>query len=142
MTGKTFQCYKTFYFAFGEQRRCGMVEKHAGPHGYGQFEGPPPVARRTDPATSHRAAQSVHHSDRTRERVYQLLADLGPMTDEEIFAAYAQTHAPEIASPSGLRTRRSELVTQGRVMDSTERRPTAAGRDSIVWTAKRGQPPA
>lgn len=93
-------------------------------------------ARNTDPSTSHAAAQSVHESWSAvlRGRVLALL-DLGAgYTDEELADAYWLRY-DEPATPSGLRTRRAELVTAGMVADSGERRPTRGGRAAIVWEA-------
>lgn len=90
------------------------------------------VARRSDPGTSHAAARSVERLRDRQQAVLDLLRRLGPMTDEEIAQAYAQFDLPK-QSPSGLRTRRSELQHAGFVEDSGERRTTESGRSSIVW---------
>lgn len=96
---------------------------------------PQPRARTTDPHTSHAAAASVkrRRSAQVRGIIAALLKTYGPMTDEDIAEWYAdQDHAP-VSSPSGLRTRRSELVTLGEVVDTGERRRLASGRLAIVW---------
>ena len=93
-----------------------------------------PAARLFDPATSHAAARSVN-MDRLRDTqraIVTLLAMRGGMTDDEISAAWNETMSEQV-SPSGLRTRRSELVTLGRIKDSNERRKLATGRSAIVW---------
>ena len=66
-------------------------------------------ARRDDPDTSHAAAASVTALTATRLAIIDVLATYGPATDETIALHY---DGPP-ASPSGLRTRRSELVRAG-----------------------------
>ena len=93
-------------------------------------------ARRTDPETSHAAAESL---DPTRLRRSQefvlgvLRAYPAGLTDEELREAVDRTGYA--ISDSGLRTRRSELVRLGLVEDSGERATTLAGRQTIVWAA-------
>ena len=91
-----------------------------------------PRARTTDPATSHQAARSVAHLRQTQRAVYTLLALEGPQTDEELAYLWHERMADPI-SPSGLRTRRAELVDQGLVIDTGCRRPISSGRNAIVW---------
>lgn len=124
------RCTGTYWAAFGVKDRCQLPDRHRGYHG----PAPVPAARRTDPQTSHEAAQTVKNSAEVRERVYRLLT-AAPLTDEGVQAAYFALYG-QTASPSGLRTRRSELVDAGRVEATPDRRPTVAGRDSIVWRAK------
>jgi hypothetical protein len=97
-------------------------------------------ARRTDPPTSHAAARSIA-SEKIRasqKAILMLLEARGPLTDEEIATRYAQTsrmlpdHFPP-QSPSGLRTRRSELHQAGYVIDTGEQRKLKSGRWAIVW---------
>lgn len=92
---------------------------------------PLPTARRTDPATSHAAAASVRNPELDRARVYAALAE-GPMTDEQILERCRAHYAPQI-SPSGARTRRSELVRTGLVRDSGRRTRLSSGRLAIIW---------
>lgn len=92
-------------------------------------------ARRSDPDTSHQAAASLS-SDRLRTAQSAVLACLrrhGPMTDEDLVVRY--DGVPQ--SPSGLRTRRDELVRRGLVVDTGDRRPTVSGRSAKVWAAVR-----
>lgn len=91
-----------------------------------------PPARHTDPDTSHEAASSVRRA-KVREVQAAILDQLrrGPMTDEELLHATARMVGQ--CSPSGLRTRRHELVASGQVEDSGETRPTASGRSAVVW---------
>lgn len=98
------------------------------------FGGPEPVARRGDPETSWEAARSVRPETirKTAAEVLAVLRDCGPCTDEEIAAVCRRRGSKQ--SPSGLRTRRSELVTLGLVVDSGRRALTSAGRRTIIWS--------
>lgn len=71
---------------------------------------PPPQARarHTDPETSHEAARSVTKIRESQLAVLNIIIDWGPMTDEQIALRAEQVGLTQ--SPSGLRTRRSELV--------------------------------
>jgi hypothetical protein len=92
-------------------------------------------ARFSDPATSHEAAASVKVRE-SQQKVMGLLK-LGPATDEAL-ANRAMQHGIRI-SPSGLRTRRSELVALSLVVDSGVRVTTANGRKAIVWAVANGK---
>lgn len=94
------------------------------------------VARNTDPITSHKAAASVRDISKTHERILEVLDRYGPATDEDIQRYYdnlAQLFEWPPASPSGLRSRRAELVAMGKVYDTGERWKTASGRATAVW---------
>lgn len=103
-------------------------------------------ARRTDPATSHEAAASLSSDKlrRSQEAVLRVLREGEPftgkpMTDERLVEAYEQCvrlwqcQYPK-QSPSGIRTRRKELVERGfvKAMGTTV---LASGRRAIVWGA-------
>jgi hypothetical protein len=95
-----------------------------------------PKARRTDPVTSHIAALTVSNQSPTQERILKILTNVGAMTDDKIAFYFADCVANlswDPVSPSGLRSRRAELVDQGLVRDSGRRERTASGRLSIVW---------
>jgi hypothetical protein len=98
-----------------------------------------PRARRSDPRTSHDAAESFSREAVrvTQQKILELLAD-GPMSDTEIADRYAQHHTWPRQSPSGLRTRRAELVHDGRVRDTGDRVVLPSGRKSIVWALTEG----
>jgi hypothetical protein len=98
-------------------------------------------ARNTDPQTSHAAAVSV--DDLTEKQscvlaVFNLAshtAGADGLTDEELIEMYYNPALLNVQqSESGIRTRRSELVTKCKIKDSGVRRKTKAGRQSIVWT--------
>lgn len=94
-------------------------------------------ARRTDPETSHAAAASIseHNITNGQRAVLQTLRRIGPANDERIVALY--TGPPQ--SPSGIRTRRAELVDRGLVFDTEQRVKLASGRRAIVWAAASGR---
>jgi predicted ArsR family transcriptional regulator len=94
-----------------------------------------PVARTTDPGTSWGAAGSVTKVTitRTRAAILRVLMNVGPMTDEQIAMAVGSAYT----SPSGLRTRRKELVAAGRIRDSGRRERMDSGRWAIVWELDR-----
>jgi hypothetical protein len=93
-----------------------------------------PHARISDPETSVEAAKSVQHVTSTQSAIRSLLVNA--MTDEELFVAYtkavSQGSAP-LASPSGVRSRRAELVVLGLVEDTGTKRKLVSGRNAIVW---------
>ena len=97
-----------------------------------------PLYRRTDPTTSALAAASLDSLPERRQAVYGVLAEHGPLTDEalaEVYAGLADAGLVPAQSPSGLRTRRSELVRSDLVVDTGERGRTATGRVAVVWAA-------
>lgn len=101
-----------------------------------QLELGTPRARTTDPGTSHTAAASVAHLRHTQQIILTLLNLEGPQTDEELLLLWNDRIAERI-SPSGLRTRRAELVDMNYVRDSGERRPLESGRMAIAWEVAR-----
>lgn len=93
-----------------------------------------PGARLTDPQTSHDAADSVKNITDTQRAILMILT--WPKTDEELVDAFyqmADSNGWKQASPSGIRSRRAELVSQGLVVDSGERAKLSSGRSAIVW---------
>lgn len=90
--------------------------------------------RRRDPSTSLQAALS-QTPDKTRmlyTAIYAVL-ERKAMTDEELLSLFQDRG--KAVTPSGVRSRRSELAEAGWVRDSGERRDTKAGHPSIVWEA-------
>lgn len=93
-----------------------------------------PRARNTDPATSHQAAATITLSTvtDTQRMILDALQAHGPLTDEQLCQRIAEIERKPV-SVSGIRTRRSELAADGRVIDTGDRQPTRAGRQAIVW---------
>jgi len=89
------------------------------------------VARSGDPSTSWDAAYSLSskYIRESQERVYDMLYSIGPSIDEDL----QSTSLHNGMSPSSIRTRRSELVDLGLVVNSGEKRTTKSGRQAIVW---------
>jgi hypothetical protein len=100
-----------------------------------------PRARRTDPETSHEAADSLHHLRTSQAAVLRVLRQ-GSMTDQTLVREYNRAFANDpfkfpLQSESGIRTRRKELVELGMVEDAGVRIRLASGRRGIVWMAKK-----
>ena len=93
--------------------------------------------RKGDPETSLAAAESVTKITEKQEAVLGLIRGRGPFTDEELSVAYDQgvPFGLPRQSPSGLRTRRSELERRGLVRWTGEHRKLASGRMARVWEA-------
>jgi hypothetical protein len=95
-----------------------------------------PHARTADPQTSHEAAKSVSKLREMYETMLIAFETLGPMNDEQLIKLW-RVGVNELgwraASESGIRSRRSELVAQGKLRDSGNRQKMSSGRMSIVW---------
>lgn len=94
---------------------------------------PRPRARNSDPDTSHEAADSVEDVLATQGLVVDLLVEYGPMTDKAIWMLFVRKHGIGVASESGVRTRRSELVRKRYVVNTGEKVTLGSGRRAIVW---------
>lgn len=98
-----------------------------------------PRARGTDPDTSHEAARRVLNMTDKRQAVLQqfMRAPFG-MSDNSLvdFARLSDDANLRGQTASGLRTRRSELVSMGLIVDSGRRATLPSGRRAIVWTLK------
>lgn len=91
-----------------------------------------PRARRTDPLTSHEAADSSNVIT-PRLWVLMTLTEHGPLADHEIenrSIREALTYTPQ-----RLRTARAELVEMGMVEATGKFRKTRTGHDANVWAA-------
>jgi hypothetical protein len=93
-------------------------------------------ARKTDPSTSHEAAASVVNITDTQKVILHLLKK--PMTDLELVQTFYKSVNRNVlwASESGIRSRRSELVQRGKVVDTGAREKLPSGRNAIVWRSK------
>lgn len=93
-------------------------------------------ARKTDPETSHEAADSFWGQAirSSQQEVLDTLRRLGPLTDRALVAILYSADGPS-QSPSGIRTRRSELWDMGLVYDSGLRNTAPSGRREIIWVA-------
>ena len=98
-----------------------------------------PVARTTDPETSHAAAASVGDVRLSQAAVARVLKTFGPLTDEDLVLLYEQVrllnHLPA-QSPSGIRTRRAELVRLGLVEYTGEKGTISSGRQARKWRVR------
>lgn len=92
-------------------------------------------ARRTDPDTSHDAAASLTDLRRRQAAVFAALLVLGPSTDERLVESYDALVPRLPQSPSGIRTRRSELVARGLVHFTGDKQRIASGRLARIWEA-------
>jgi len=93
-------------------------------------------ARMTDPQTSHEAAGSVKNISLTQVAILGLLKR--PMADQELVQLYsskARLKQAPMASESGIRSRRAELVALGLVGVAGFGR-TASNRKTTLWVAK------
>jgi len=99
-------------------------------------EEPRAHARCTDPETSRAAADSVRGIRESQQYVLGMFRKFGPMTDERLALRVAEDRGPHVKlSPSGIRTRRSELVTLQLVRSTGRREPISTGREARVWEA-------
>lgn len=91
-------------------------------------------ARSTDPETSHEAAESLsrHAIRNSQQEVLDTMRRWWPLTDRALVAILYSANGKG-QSPSGIRTRRSELVDMGLVVDTGFRNTAPSGRREIVW---------
>jgi hypothetical protein len=93
-------------------------------------------ARLTDPWTSMDAAMRVA-TQPLKSRVLYLFEEYRyPLTDEQLIALYrkqAISYRWSPASDSGIRSRRSELVDEGELIDTGRVEKTVSGRSTILW---------
>lgn len=109
-----------------------------------------PVARTTDPETSHEAAASVkevtisatrrailEYLDQFRNEIYDQSDIFGgtvaEITTDEAIAHHLEDNTSVSCSRSGVSTRRLELQRAGFVEDSGSRGHTMGGRRAIAW---------
>ena len=84
-----------------------------------------PLARRTDPETSHQAP-SIPHLSTLQAAV---LAEFhgGPMTDDQLVQRFP------LHDPGTVKKRRTELTRAGLLRDTGARGTTRRGRAAVVW---------
>lgn len=104
------------------------------------FDAPVARARSADPDTSHAAAASLTSDAirRSQQAVLRVLRDRGPMTDTSLVNEYevqAWKGAAPKQSPSGIRTRRKELVEMGFVQAAGKKELLDSGRYAHTWEA-------
>ena len=97
------------------------------------------VARNSDPDTSWEAADSITEIPRRQAEVLQIIEMLGPICDYDLQLAHRMVDGLMPQSPSGLRTRRSELVALGLVVDTGDRKRLPSGRRAILWDIRPGE---
>ena len=71
-----------------------------------------------------------------KERILILFERHQSMTDEQLIAHYNRAIHHEgwpIATESGIRSRRKELVVEGKILDSMTTGLTASNRSTIIW---------
>ena len=99
--------------------------------------GDEPRVRRSDPITSHLAADSTSGSlPYMQSLVLGIFKILGNATDEELGTYYAIQWSSQgwpQAHPDSPRKRRSELTARGLLVDSGERRTNTFGSAETVW---------
>lgn len=96
-----------------------------------------PLARATDPETSHDAARALQNRSVQKAAILKLLRELGPMTDHQLISEYTK-HRKANGWPNtqleGVRKRRAELKNEGLVKDSGRKlSPIFGWPASIVW---------
>lgn len=96
--------------------------------------------RNTDPDTSHEAAEKAAvGASKIRPVILEILREAGPMTHDELIAAYrakviAQPWTPK-ASDSGIRTRLKELAAAGVAAEDDEKGQSTFGNSAKRWKA-------
>ncbi|WP_022891225.1 hypothetical protein [Agromyces subbeticus] len=101
---------------------------------------PAPIARPHDPETSWNAAEAQTTSRRqlVQAAIVTLINNHGPLSDErlvDLYEAHCFMH-PSVppATPQNVRTRRSELVAEGKVRAASQRGRTRTGSTCQLWT--------
>lgn len=91
-----------------------------------------PRVRKSDPITSHMAADSNRNRMRVEDRVFWILAE-APLTDHELTAVYEKKYGFEGIHPDSPRKRRSDLLDKGIVYATDELRTIPPHGPSRVW---------
>lgn len=94
-------------------------------------------ARKTDPSTSHEAAESVADISVLQKNLLDIFKRTGRgLTDEQLVERYNTWRMRKkwaSASPQSIRSRRSELVVKGYIEFDGEYGVTVFGRKTRVW---------
>lgn len=95
------------------------------------------LTRAGDPTTSRIAAAGIGATiiSETQQRILSLLRIEGPRTDEQIAARFRDLWPEQKTSTASLRSRRSELVRKGLVVESGHFGTTEHGRPTTIWKA-------
>lgn len=100
-----------------------------------------PGYRPTDPDTSRLAAEGRNEVKLRMQQslLLKLIEQHGPLTDAALWSIICDTpnDTPPPMSSSGMRTRRSELVDMGLVVDSGRREQLASRRWAVLWDVVR-----
>ncbi|QPE04103.1 hypothetical protein IT882_12960 [Microbacterium schleiferi] len=96
------------------------------------------LARRTDPATSHRAVPAREKREAQKKAILWILQNVGPLTDQQITHEYFARHIRNgwpATQVDGVRKRRSELKKEGRVRSTGRTSGWGTGPASTIWEA-------
>lgn len=91
--------------------------------------------RSTDPETSEQYAEPEKLRQQ-HSNILMVYQKNGALSDTDLWLNYRSMFPDQRISPSGLRTRRKELVSKGLVKDTGSLGKTASGRATIIWTSK------
>lgn len=103
---------------------------------------PHPLARNTDPGTSHAAAKAIDTDSVTRQQaaILSILREHpGGLTDRELTVKYFARAADRdwpITELDSVRKRRSQLTSKGKVITTEFRRDERTHRDAALWRVK------
>jgi len=97
-----------------------------------------PKARHTDPDTSHAAAASIKAREITQLQLFirTILGALACEDDELVRKVQGWSSSSKHYAPSGIRTRRAELVKMG-VVESVGKVLKSSGRWAYLWKIKK-----
>jgi hypothetical protein len=93
-------------------------------------------ARANDPETSKQAAASVTNTKLVQRSILGIYSKQLGLCDSElidIYYAWVDAGLAVNASPSGIRSRRAELVAMKYLADSGQREKLPSGRSSVIW---------
>jgi hypothetical protein len=97
---------------------------------YDEPEERDPVARNSDPDTSHAAPRGLNLRE-IQNRVLDIVSKKGPLTQHEVIAAYRGIYG--FVQESTVRTRVSELREMG-LVESKAKTTRPNGRQAQLWT--------